>query len=116
MTALLAVFSTFAIALRFAHIEEGDNAAAAALLLAVTGVVGLIVVRTGEGEMATNLLFPVRVLAVTPAVLGVLAAIIVVLDPVSWFGYAALWTIFAGMIASTFLLVWNWVQMKRAVR
>jgi hypothetical protein len=114
LTAGLTVFSTLAIAVRFAHIEQGDNAAAAALLLAVTGIVGLIVVRSGEEEMATTLLLPLRVLAVTPAIMGVLAAIVVVIDPVSWFGYAALWTLVAAMVGSTSLLVWNWIKMKQA--
>jgi hypothetical protein len=108
LMACLTLVATAAIGFRFPHIESGDNAAAAALLLAVTGVVGLIVARSGEGEMATSLLLPLRVLGITPAVLGVLAAVVVVIDPTDVVAYALLGVIAVLMAVSTGLLIRNW--------
>jgi hypothetical protein len=115
LTALLTLASTIAIGARFAHIESEDNAAAAALLLAVTGIVGLIVVRSNENEMATTLLFPLRVLAVIPAMLGVLAAIIVVVDPAPVIGYVCLGLIAALITVITLLLVRHWRKIREAM-
>jgi hypothetical protein len=116
LTALLTLAATLAISARFSHIEKGDNAAAAALLLAVTGIVGLIVMRSGENEMATTLLFPLRVVAVLPAILGVWAAIVVVINPSPTVGYSALGAICMLMTISTALLVWNWRAVRQAVK
>ena len=115
LTALLTLASTIAIGVRFAHIESEDNAAAAALLLAVTGVVGLIVVRSNENEMATTLLFPLRVLAVVPAMLGVLAAIVVVIDPKPVIGYVCFGLIAASITGATSLLIRHWRKVRRAM-
>jgi len=112
---MLTLIATAAIAGRFPRIEQGDNAAAAALLLAVTGIVGLIVARSGEGEMATSLLLPLRVLAVLPAVLGVFATIVVVTAPTEWLGYVALGVVWLCMVIATGLLLWNWHKVNAAL-
>jgi hypothetical protein len=118
LMALYAFVATLATTLRFSHIENGTdrNAAAAALLLAAAGIIGLVVVRSGEDEIATTLLFPLRVLASGPVVLAALAAIVIVVDPTAWIGYVVLGTISLLIVISAGLLVWNWHVVRRAAR
>ena len=56
----------------------GDSEVASATLLALLSLIGLVVMRSGEGEMATTLLFPLRALAVVPAALAMGAALFIV--------------------------------------
>lgn len=113
--AVLTLIATSTVLARFTHIESKDNAAAAALLVAVTGIVGLIVIRSGEEEMATSLLFPLRVLATIPAALGILAAIVVVMDPATYVAYPILGMI-CGLIGLTIgVLIRCWRKADTAM-
>lgn len=113
LMALFTFLATSLAALRFAHIEHGDNAAAAALLLAAAGIIGLVVVRGGEDEVSTTLLFPLRVLATFPVLLAACAAVVIVGDPTHWLGYLLLGFLSALIGASAFLLTLNWRILRR---
>jgi hypothetical protein len=118
LMSLFTLIATSAVTFRFPHIEKiGDNnAAAAALLLAAAGIIGLVVVRSGEDEMATTLLFPLRVLASIPVILAALAAVVIVIDPTAWVGYMVLGIISALIAVSAGLLIWNWRAIRIASR
>jgi hypothetical protein len=116
LMASLALLATLAVGIRYKHIEKGDSASTAALLLAAAGIVGLIVVRSGEDELATALLYPLRILAVIPVVLAVCATIVVVVGPPPVYGYTALSVLFLGMLFSTGLLARNWYLIRLATR
>lgn len=77
LTALLAFATILAVTIRLP--TGGGSEAATALLLAANGIIGLFIVRGGEDQMATTLLFPLRLLAVMPVVLSVGAATVVVM-------------------------------------
>jgi hypothetical protein len=74
--ALLAFAAILFTQLRFAHIEKSSEsvAAATALLVAFPGVVSLYVARSDENPMTTSLLWPIRLVAILPALWSFLAA------------------------------------------
>lgn len=116
LMSLVALVATVAIALRFREIRVfGGDETATALLLVATGVVGLVVARSGESEMATALLFPLRVLAVIPALLAFAAAVVVVVHPEICNGQIALWIASAGIALCSVLLLRN-CYMARGVQ
>lgn len=116
LTSLIALAATVSIALRFQEIRvaHGDETATAILLVA-TSIVGLVIARSGESEMATALLLPLRVLAVFPALLAFAAAVIVLSQPSVSTGQTALWFASAGIAASSVLLLRN-CYLARGVR
>lgn len=116
LMALLAFIATAGVASRYGHITQHKTEAAAALLLAAAGIIGIMVVRSGEDEMATMLLFPLRILASTPVVLAVLAAIVVVTEPAPWLGSTVLGVISVVMLVSVCLLIHNWRIIRNASR
>ena len=118
LMSLFTFVATLAATLRYPHLENGadNNAAAAALLLTAAGIIGLVVVRSGEDEMATTLLFPLRVLASIPVLLAALAAVVVVIGPTPWVGYVVLGIITFLIATSAGLLIWNWRVIRKAAR
>jgi len=76
LAAALAFAAILFIRLRLGPLKSGPSAGAAAapLLLAFPGLLSLYMARSDENPMATNLLWPVRVLALTPALWSFLAA------------------------------------------
>lgn len=116
LTALLAFLATAVVAIRYPHIHGGSGSTATTLLLAATGLIGLIVVRSDENEMATALLYPLRVLAVTPVVLAVGAAAVVVADLGTCAGQAVLIAISALIGLSTGLLLRNWYLVRSSLK
>lgn len=108
LMSVIAFAAAVSVALRLPEIwkNHGDETATAILLVA-TGIVGLALSRSGDGEMATALLFPLRVLAVIPVVLAFGAALIVVTHPPLCASEVALWVAAAGIAASALLLVRN---------
>lgn len=117
LTSLIAAAATVLVAIRYGHIHahHGDEVATA-LLLAATGFVGLAVGRSGDGEMATALLFPLRVLAVVPVVLAIAAALVVVDGPPPSAAEPVLWALSAGIAVSSAILGRNWFVVWKATR
>lgn len=117
LTALLALVTSLAITFRYGYIQgDGDPRTAATLLLAATGIVGFVVVRSGEEPMATTFLFPLRVLSTTPVIFAVCAAVVIIVSPANWIGYTVLGLITALIAFSTGLLMWNWYSIRNVAR
>lgn len=80
LAAALSFVAILFISIRLDPLKDGPSAGAAAapLLLAFPGLLALYIARSDENAMATNLLWPVRVLALTPALWSFLAAAAVI--------------------------------------
>jgi len=116
LACLISLAATVVVAIRYPEIQggEGGNEVATALLLAVIGFVGLALGRSGEDEMATELLFPLRVLAVVPVLLAITAALVVVYKPSSTTGQYVLIALSSLIFISALLLGRNWYAVWRA--
>lgn len=116
LMSLIVLAATATVALRLPEIRQAkEDETATAILLVATGVIGLVVARSGESEMATALLFPLRVLAVIPALLAFAAAVAVVAQPSISTGQWLLGLASAGILASSVLLLRN-CYMARGVQ
>jgi hypothetical protein len=113
---LLLFVATLAITVRYDRVLHGEHAAAAGLLLAGAGIVGLVVVRGGESELATAFLYPLRVFAVIPTILAGLATVVVVTEMPEIEGRIILGLFTAGMFFSTAVLLGNWYMIRLASR
>lgn len=116
LMSLLALLTSLVVTVRYGHITQGGSAIATTLLLAATGIIGLVVVRSGEELMATTLLFALRILATTPVVLAVCAALVVISDPPKGLAYGLLGLITTLIAVSTGLLIWNWHVIRRVLK
>jgi hypothetical protein len=110
LTGLIALLSTLIVTLRYLTIINGHgNETAATLLLAATGLVGFALVRSGESEIATALLFPLRLVAALPVFLAVVAAMVLVYQPSSVeVAKTTLWLCTAASFVSVLVVSWNW--------
>lgn len=111
LIALLALVMVGTIAWR---LPTGEGDAATTILLAITGLIGLVVVRASEDHMSTTLLFPLRLLAVAPVVLAIGAALVIVAHPTEAFAHWALGGIAFLIFLSTFALARNWRVIHKA--
>jgi hypothetical protein len=115
LVSLITLIATVMITIRLPHLRGSGNVAPA-LLLTATGILGLYVVRSGEDALATALLFPLRVLASVPVILGVVAGIVVVGHLNAHLTRVTLIVLSSLMTISIVLLLWNWVSIRLAAR
>lgn len=116
LMAVLASVSIAVVAWRYPYIEQTDRAATAGLLLAAAGIVGFIVTRSGENELATAFLYPLRTLATVPVISAVFATIVVVADLSVGITRPVLGAVLFLIISSIWLLALNWIRIRRALR
>ena len=115
-TCILAFLTIATVAMRLGEIEHGKGEIATAVLLSFAGLMSLFVVRSGEQDIATTLLFPLRTLVTAPVALSFGAALVVLAQPGLRAGQILLG--FFGFLTGivTLMLARNWWTISKAMR
>jgi hypothetical protein len=115
-TSTLALVSIASIAIRYPSLDEANAEVATSVLLAFVGLMSLFMIRSGEQDISTTLLFPLRSLVTAPIALSFASALVVLSDLGTCAGTLVL-AVFALLAAgATSTLYWNWWSVSHAMR
>lgn len=118
LSAVLTSATLVYLRLRFGVLNDRPGAAGptAALLLAFPGLVSVYLARSGENAMTTNLLWPVRVLALVPGLAAFVGAAALVAGSDGWATKTVLWVMAGVAGLSAVFLGLTWLRLWRARR
>lgn len=115
-TSALALIALTTVTARFGEVEQVNGETATAILLAFVGLMSLFMMRSGEQDMSTMLLFPLRALVTGPIALSFLGALILLGRPGHVAGTIALGVLSVLALVTTVMLLRNWWAVSSAMR
>jgi hypothetical protein len=108
LTAALTLLAVVYVRIQIHHINKHGAASAATVLLVIPTILSLWVARSNEHPATTYLLWPVRIVAAAPAVLGLIAASVLITGATSFSGEAVLAAVISLLAAATWILGSTW--------
>lgn len=90
--------------------------AAAAILVAIPGILSVAVSRSDDNAMTTDLLLPLRFVSILPGIFAFIAAGVLAIESASWVAETILWTLIILSIIPMGILCRTWIKCSARAR
>jgi hypothetical protein len=107
LTSALTLLAVIYVRIQIHHISK-HGASAATVLLVIPTILSLWIARSNEHPATTYLLWPLRIVATAPAILGLIAASVLITGSTSFSGEAVLTAIISLLAVATWILASTW--------